>query len=106
MITWIAGNSGSGKTTLAKKLIKPGEILLDGDSMRTCWTLGFSEEDRRENNLRVAKIAKMLDLQGFNIIVAMICPYRDLREQVKEITNCRFVILDGGKTGEKYPFEY
>lgn len=106
MITWITGNSGSGKTTLAKKLISiDGGIILDGDSMRTCWSLGFSKEDRIENNLRIAKIAKVLDAQGFNIIVATICPYRELREQVKEITNCRFIYLDGGKTGDKYPYE-
>ena len=106
MITWITGNSGSGKTTLARKIIKAdGGILLDGDGMRTCWDLGFSKEDRIENNLRIARIAKVLDGQGFNIVVSTICPYRELRSGVKEITNCRFIYLDGGKTGEKYPYE-
>lgn len=106
MITWITGNSGSGKTTLAKKIIAhDAGILLDGDAMRTCWALGFSKEDRIENNLRIAKIAKVLDAQNRNIIVATICPYKELRAQVKEITNCRFIHLDGGKTGEEYPYE-
>ncbi len=106
MITWIHGNSGAGKTTLAKKIIAhDGGVLLDGDAMRTCWTLGFSKEDRIENNLRIAKLAKVLDGQGLNVIVSTICPYRDLRAKVKEITNCRFISLDGGKTGEDYPYE-
>ncbi len=105
-VTWITGNSGSGKTTLAKKLIaSDGGILLDGDAMRLCWTLGFSKEDRIENNMRIAKIAKMLDLQGFDVVVSTICPYRELREEVKVITNCRFIYLEGGKIGEDYPYE-
>ena len=69
MITWITGNSGSGKTTLARKIIAAdGGILLDGDSMRTCWSLGLGKEDRIENNMRIAKIAKVLDGQGFNVV--------------------------------------
>ncbi len=106
MITWITGNSGAGKTTLAKKVIaSDGGILLDGDSMRTCWKLGFSKEDRIENNLRIARIAKVLSLQGFNVVVSTICPYRDLRQQVKDITQCRFVYLEGGRSGDDYPYE-
>jgi len=106
MITWITGNSGSGKTTLAKKIIaSDGGILLDGDGMRTCWSLGLSKEDRVENNMRIAKIAKVLDGQGFNVVVATICPYRELREQVKRITKCRFIYLEGGIESEDYPYE-
>jgi hypothetical protein len=105
-ITWITGNSGAGKTTLAKKILRAdGGILLDGDDMRSCWSLGFSKEDRIENNLRIAHIARVLEKQGFNVVVATICPYVALRAQVKEITNCRFISLDGGKIGEQYPYE-
>lgn len=105
-ITWVTGNSGSGKTTLANKLIKcDGGILLDGDKLRECWTLGFSKEDRVEQNLRIAKIAKMLDLQGFDVVVSTICPYKDLRARVKAITNARFIYLEGGKEGKDYPYE-
>lgn len=107
-ITWITGNSGAGKTTLAKKILAAdGGILLDGDEIRGCWTdLGFDEASRREQNLRVARLAKLLNSQGFNVIVSVICPYKDLRGQVKEITNCRFIYLDGGKEpDEKYVYE-
>lgn len=107
-VTWITGNSGAGKTTLAKKLIDAeGGILLDGDAMRGCWPgLGFSKEDRIENNLRIANIAKILSDQGHDVIVATICPYRALRQQVKQITRCRFIYLDGGKEpSEEYPYE-
>lgn len=105
MITWIYGNSGSGKTTLAHKM-RTTEIILDGDEMRTIWPgLGFSEADRREQNMRVARLAKMLNDQDFDVIVATICPYRDLRDAVQQITDCRFIYLEGGKNGEDYPFE-
>lgn len=105
MITWITGNSGSGKTTLANRLRK-NEIILDGDSLRAVWPgLGLSESDRRTQNLRAARLAKMLSDQGFDIIVATICPYKDLREEVQKITNCRFIYLQGGKSGVDYPYE-
>lgn len=105
MITWITGNSCSGKTTLSKR-IRTNQIILDGDTMRSIWPgLGFSESDRREQNMRIARLAKELNYQGFDVIVSTICPYRDLREQVQKITNCKFIYLDGGKSGKDYPYE-
>ena len=105
MITWITGNSGSGKTTLAKKMRKD-EIILDGNILRMVWPgLGFSKEDRQEQNLRVARLAKMLEEQGFGVIIATICPYKDLRDEVQKITGCTFFYLAGGKSGVEYPYE-
>ena len=106
MITWITGNSGAGKTTLARKM-RINETILDGDAMRACWPgLGFSKKDRWENNLRIARIAKMLEDQGHDVIVATICPYRELREEVRKITGCKFIYIEGGKTGVQYPYEH
>jgi len=105
MITWLTGNSGAGKTTLANKM-RRHEILLDGDAMRAVWPgLGFTKADRWKNNLRIARLAKELDRQGFDIIVSTICPYRKLREEVRHITGCRFIYIEGGRTGKQYPYE-
>jgi adenylylsulfate kinase len=105
VVTWITGNSGSGKTTLAKRM-RRGEVLLDGDTLRAIWPgLTLSPEDRRENNLRAARLAAELDRQGFDVIVATICPYRDLRDEVQRLTKCKFISLDGGKEGPEYPYE-
>ncbi len=105
MITWITGNSGAGKTTLAHRLRK-NEIILDGDAMRNVWRdLGFSKEDRIEQNLRVARLAKELETQGYDVIVSTICPFRKLRRDVQKITDCRFIYLEGGKSGKEYPYE-
>ena len=88
MIIWISGNTGSGKTYLANHL-KPfiqNVIHLDGDTMRRVWTdLGLSKEDRWENNLRVARLAKVLHDQTFNVIVSVIAPCIKLREYIDEI---------------------
>jgi len=109
-IVWIYGQSNSGKTTFAKQLqnLSYRVINLDGDEMR--WSissdLGFSKKDRIENNLRIAKLAMILKRQGFNIAISTILPYKKLRKQVKEITNCKFIYLDGGKKPSKeHPFE-
>lgn len=109
-VLWIHGQRDSGKTTLAKKIqsLSYRAINLDGDEMR--WSissdLGFSKNDRIENNLRIAKLAKILKRQGFNIIVSTICPYKELRDEVQMITGCKFVEMDGGaENSGKTPYE-
>lgn len=98
MIIWITGESGAGKTTLAKEMQSKMDncINLDGDDMRTSLTkgLGFSEADRYENNIKIAVLARILEKQGFNVIISTICPdIKDLREKVYAITRCSFINL-------------
>jgi len=103
-VWWITGNSGSGKTTLALNM--KDVIILDGDDLRRCWSLGFTKEDRWEQNLRAAKLAKLIKDQGKQVVVSTICPYKKLREEVKAICDCKFVYLDGGKKSNKeFPYE-
>lgn len=96
MIWWLYGESGAGKTALAKKICEKA-ILLDADSIRPviCEDLGFTEEDRRKNNKRIARLAKFLSDQGHDIVVSTICPYEDLRRDVYFICKCRFVKVEG-----------
>jgi adenylylsulfate kinase-like enzyme len=109
MIIWLTGNTGAGKTTLAKALCRGDRtILLDGDEMRNSISreLGFKKEDRYESCIRVARLAKLLETQGYAVIVAVIAPYEDLREKIREITNCVFVWLPTGKEAtEEFPYE-
>jgi len=108
MITWITGNSGAGKTRLAKSLqAKYGGVILDGEDMRRCWDdVRFTKDDRWKHNIRIAQLAKIIDNQGIDVIVATICPYKELRDRIKMIINCRFIYLDGGKPSSKeYPYE-
>jgi len=108
MIIWITGPARSGKTTLAKKISQGKWIILDGDAMRRSINrdLGFSKEDRWENNLRIARLARELDEQGFDVIASTICPYKELRKEVQKITGCKFIYLGGGVVGKDYPYEY
>lgn len=108
MILWLTGQTGAGKTTLAKKLATgPNTVILDGDEVREVWTdLTMSYKDRWEQNMRVARLAKMLEAQGLTVIVAVICPLQAIRDAVKTITNCDFIYIKGGhKVDEAHPYE-
>jgi adenylylsulfate kinase len=90
---WLTGLSASGKTTLARLL---GDALtqrgfkieiLDGDIVRTSLSkgLGYSQQDRETNMLRIATMARNLVRQHVVTIVAAICPYHAIREEVRSI---------------------
>jgi len=95
MIIWITGKRKSGKTTLAKELCsKMNAINLDGDEMRNSVSteFGFSDIDRFDNNIRIAKLAKVLEKQGFDVVVSTICPdVNKLRAEIFLITGCKFI---------------
>ena len=108
MITWVTGNMNSGKTRTASAIVdRYGGILLDGNDMRQVWPgLGLDREGRWEQNLRLARLASLLDKQGHDVVVASICPYRELRDKVHKMTGCRFIYCDGGEEpSEEYPYE-
>jgi adenylyl-sulfate kinase len=83
-IIWLTGLSGSGKSTLSvaleKNLFRVGvlPVVLDGDVLRTglCSGLGFSPDDRKENNRRAAESALLLAEAGVVVISAFISPFR------------------------------
>lgn len=109
MVIWITGNTGAGKTTLANKIKKhyPDARILDGDVIRAKddnWD--FSREGRWRHNIAVARHAALQSGDGNVVIVAVIAPYKALREEIKAICNPLFIYLQGGKEpSEKYPYE-
>jgi adenylylsulfate kinase-like enzyme len=95
MIIWLTGKSGAGKTAIAKELQKSlDSIILDGDEMRESISLGagFSKGDRTEHNYRVARLAKVLSKQS-NVIVSVIAPIKEVRENITEMINPTWVYL-------------
>lgn len=96
MIIWLTGNSGTGKTTLGKLLTQRlGAILLDGDQMRETISLGtgFSMEEREEHNLRVARLAKLHDSQGFHVVVTVIAPSKSTRAKIDKMLTPVWIYL-------------
>ncbi len=90
---------------MARQIQTKGCVLLDGDLIRDIYPAGFSKVEREEHNIRVAKLATMLDKQGVDVIVTLICPYKELRRKVQEICGCGFIYLDTEPKDENYPYE-
>jgi adenylylsulfate kinase len=92
-VLWFTGLSGSGKSTLAhsleEQLHKMGcrTFVLDGDNVRhgLSSNLGFSEIDRKENIRRIGEVAKLMFDAGIIVMAAFISPYRDERNQVRNL---------------------
>ena len=90
---WLMGLSASGKTTLAQLLARAltqrgfKVEVLDGDVVRSTLSkgLGFTPGDRITNLRRIASMAQSLVDQKVVTIVAAICPYHAIREEVRTI---------------------
>ena len=92
-LLWFTGLSGSGKSTLANLVeyelhqLNISTYTLDGDNIR-CGinqSLGFSEEDRKENIRRIAEISKLFIDAGVVTLAAFVSPYIKDRENIKEV---------------------
>lgn len=89
---WLTGLSGAGKSTIAEALAERFRAegrrfeLLDGDVIRTHISkgLGFSREDRDTQVRRVGWICGLLNRHGVDALVALISPYRDTRDEVRD----------------------
>lgn len=91
---FLTGLSGAGKSTIAKalmvKLMEMGGrsvTLLDGDIVRKHLSseLGFSQEHRDLNILRIGYVASEITKHGGIAICAPIAPYRETRRKVREM---------------------
>jgi adenylylsulfate kinase-like enzyme len=83
-------------------------IVLDGDEMRASISLeeGLSAEDRRRHNLRVARLAKVLQAQGCLVVVAVIAPFRSVREEIDTICAPRWLYVErSGLSAADRPYE-
>jgi adenylylsulfate kinase len=96
---WFTGLSGAGKTTISEiveqQLRERGSRVevLDGDIVRENLSkgLGFSKEDRDTNIRRIAFVADLLSRNGVPVITAAISPYREIRDEARELMGDRFI---------------
>jgi sulfate adenylyltransferase len=90
---WFTGLSGSGKSTtaevLATLLLEHGRqaTLLDGDVVRTHLSkgLGFSQEDRNTNILRIGFVASEIARHNGTVVCAAVSPYRAARNECRKL---------------------
>lgn len=92
-VLWFTGISGAGKSTIAsaveERLLERGLPVhnLDGDALRHGLNrdLGFSDADRVENIRRVGELARLFNGAGMIVLVAVISPFRQGRDEVRRL---------------------
>lgn len=92
-ILWFTGLSGSGKSTVSVALETAlhtkgiHTYRLDGDNVRHGLNknLGFSPDDRTENIRRIGEVSKLMVDAGLFTLTAFISPYKEDRDQVREL---------------------
>jgi len=88
MIYWFTGQPAHGKTVLANMLKKklPNAFRIDGDEMRELFTNKDYTINGRVVNVGTAqRIAHYLHNQGHDVIVSLVAPYIDQREDFKKL---------------------
>jgi len=94
MIYLFTGQPGSGKTTMAKKLQmwlqtdkknwRKSVFHIDGDQLRELFpNTDYSKEGRYKNISKAFDIAKYLDASGNDVVISLVSPYKELREEFK-----------------------
>lgn len=95
MIIWFTGQPGAGKTELAKLLKRELEANrsffykvhhIDGDDLRELtFNKDYSTVGRVRNVETAQKIAHYLHNNEYDVIVSLVSPYIDQREEFKKI---------------------
>jgi adenylylsulfate kinase len=105
MIYWFTGQPGHGKTTLAKAMLahlaQEGveAFHVDGDELRALTTNhDYSPEGREENIRRAQLLAQYLQSKGHTVVVSLVAPYRDIREELKAATDVMEIYVHTSET--------
>ncbi|MDL5160132.1 adenylyl-sulfate kinase [Actinomycetospora termitidis] len=88
---WLTGLPSAGKSTIAdgvERVLRGRGLrvqVLDGDAVRAelCADLGFSRADRDTNVRRIGWAARLLAAHGVIVVVPVIAPFADVRQQVR-----------------------
>lgn len=87
-VFYFIGQPGSGKTTLSKMLVDYIDDLtyhIDGDDIRQIFNnQDYSEAGRRKNIQRAQDIARFLSRKDTTVVMSLVSPYKDLRDEFKQ----------------------
>jgi adenylylsulfate kinase len=87
MVYWFTGQPGHGKTVLATALKQNLDNVfhIDGDDLRDIFNnKDYSEAGRRKNIELAQHLAHFLHNKGQNVVVSLVSPYKDQREEFKQ----------------------
>ena len=94
MIYWFTGQPGHGKSVQAKLLLQYLEINdsfckstfhIDGDHLREIVKNADYSKEGRVRNIQLAQtLAKYLHLNGYDVVISLVAPFRDVREEFKQ----------------------
>jgi len=108
MVIWVTGKGYAGKTTTGEKLasIIPNSLLIDAYDYRRYFGGDFTDDGRRKNVLRMAKVAAIHEKQGKVPIVCCVSPTKALREEARRMFKESVLIcVPGGKLWEGTEYE-
>ena len=122
MIYWFTGQPAHGKTVLANKLKDHLEFItnrydnnnrykvfrIDGDDMRELFSnKDYTIKGRVENVGTAQRIAHYLHNQGKDVIVSLVAPYIDQREDFKKLLgdNIKEIYVHTSKPRERDHFK-
>jgi adenylylsulfate kinase-like enzyme len=106
MVILITGRPNAGKTTFARKLLRKYDdaVLLDGDELREVFKYkAHSKRGKTKWMMSIARLAALLESQGYRPIIALVSPYRRTRKKMmKFFKKGRLIYIDGT---DKYMWE-
>jgi adenylyl-sulfate kinase len=89
VVVWLTGPPASGKSTLLRALKEryPDLVVLDADTIRPQYwpELTHTPEDRMENVLRLARMARAFVDSGHTVLVAAVSPMKDMRDAARAV---------------------
>ena len=87
MIYWLTGQPGAGKTTMGTWIqasFPNKSMIIDGDDIRDIFqNKDYSEDGRRKNIEKAQTLSKFLHHKGYTVIVSLVSPFRNQREEFK-----------------------
>lgn len=98
MIYFFTGQPGSGKTVLGTMLVdflktekrnwRKSVFHVDGDTLREIFpNKDYSKEGRYRNIRNAQSLIKYLHINECDVVVSMVAPYKELREELKAELN-------------------